>query len=447
MEIAIIEAIAELVHRALAQLHDLQLADHISRRLPRVDGIALDRLADVAVRIGGVGLQIVDRLFAAPALVMQAGVHHQPRRAPQLHAQPAEVGIRIGVEAHILAQRLGIQPPAFAIGGDAAELAEGRDALQLGLHRQLQMMAGQPFMIEQRFQLVLRHVLQIVEIHIVDTGPRAVRRGPAVKGLACALFTERLDRLHLQISLGQRVEEAGQRRRHRIALCLHIGQIGLARVVIIFRVGAHFLEEILQAARKTHLLHDAAHFAMDTRHILQPQIMDLVRAEIRRGVVFQQRGIIIGAFVEPPDAILGRRDLLLAKHFLAQGKIGRAALTGPCGAGGADQFRLARIGKVQRVHLLRDILEDRIVLPQHIVDIRQDIGIDPVRRHHALLRPIARFRRQLRHHLAQPVDARDIGLRLAFIADAVNVDEEGGQPGLRAVHLIEHIAIFAIGIE
>src|SRR3546814_8997492 len=106
--------------------------------LSRIDDIAFDRLFDIAVGIGGVVLQILDRLFAAPAFVVDAGVDDEAAGAPQLHAEPPEIAVGIGIEAHVLGQPFGIEPPALGIGGEAAEAAEGRQAGQLGLHRALQ---------------------------------------------------------------------------------------------------------------------------------------------------------------------------------------------------------------------------------------------------------------------------------------------------------------------
>src|SRR3546814_18382914 len=61
--------------------------------LSRIDDIAFDRLFDVAVGIGGVVLQILDRLFAAPAFVVDAGVDDEAAGAPQLHAEPPEIAV------------------------------------------------------------------------------------------------------------------------------------------------------------------------------------------------------------------------------------------------------------------------------------------------------------------------------------------------------------------
>src|SRR3546814_9371864 len=53
VEGAEIELVAERRLRAAAQFHDLELADQIGGRLPRIDDIAFDRLFDFAVGVGG----------------------------------------------------------------------------------------------------------------------------------------------------------------------------------------------------------------------------------------------------------------------------------------------------------------------------------------------------------------------------------------------------------
>ena len=86
---------------------------------------------------------------------MDAGVDDEAAGAPQLHTEAAEIAVGIGVETHVLAQLFRIEAPAFGIGGHAAEAAEGRQPLKLGLHRALEMMAGHPLVIGERFELGL----------------------------------------------------------------------------------------------------------------------------------------------------------------------------------------------------------------------------------------------------------------------------------------------------
>src|SRR3546814_11694462 len=100
-----------------------------------------------------------DRLLAGPARVVDAGVDDEAGGAPQLHAEAAEIGIGIVVEAHVLAELLGLEAPALGIGCDAAELAEGRHlTAQPGLDRALQVMASNATSIVHGIPLRLRHV-------------------------------------------------------------------------------------------------------------------------------------------------------------------------------------------------------------------------------------------------------------------------------------------------
>src|SRR3546814_7931654 len=84
---------------------------------------------------------VLDHLLAGPVLAVQAGVGDQSYRAPQFVLQVAEVVVRRFVHAQRLAQRLGVQAPAFDEGGLAAEAAELRQPGQLLLQRQLEMVA------------------------------------------------------------------------------------------------------------------------------------------------------------------------------------------------------------------------------------------------------------------------------------------------------------------
>src|SRR3546814_4563173 len=77
--------------RLVAQLHDADLADHVAGRLAGIVDVALDLLDDVALAHQRVFLEIVDRLLAAPALGVEAGVDHQPHRPPELRGEHAEL--------------------------------------------------------------------------------------------------------------------------------------------------------------------------------------------------------------------------------------------------------------------------------------------------------------------------------------------------------------------
>ena len=87
MEVANVEAVPKRGAGAVAQLEDLELADHVAGRLARIVEIALDLLDDVALGQQANCPGNIDRLLAGPALGVDAGVGDQPDRAPQLRSR------------------------------------------------------------------------------------------------------------------------------------------------------------------------------------------------------------------------------------------------------------------------------------------------------------------------------------------------------------------------
>src|SRR5690606_8424488 len=124
MERPDIEAVAQLLARPLPQLHYSGHADLVGRSLAGQDDIALHLADIVTLGNGGVLREILDRLFAGPALGVDPGIDHEAPGPPDLHGEAAEIRIGILVEAHILAEAFGIKAPALRIGGEIGELAE-----------------------------------------------------------------------------------------------------------------------------------------------------------------------------------------------------------------------------------------------------------------------------------------------------------------------------------
>src|SRR5258706_9688782 len=124
MELREPEFRAERPRGSLAQLLDLERADLVAERLPGRGHVALDvvlrGLFRAAERLAPIG----DGFLARPPLVVQAGVDDEARGAHELGGEVSRVRIRILVEAHLLAERLGVERPALAVGVDEAELAK-----------------------------------------------------------------------------------------------------------------------------------------------------------------------------------------------------------------------------------------------------------------------------------------------------------------------------------
>src|SRR5262249_61414662 len=76
---------------------------------------------DVAVGLGlhldivdrGVSMEVVDDLLPRPALRVKPGVRDEPDRAQHLVLQPAEVAVRVLVEADLFPEPLGVEAPAL----------------------------------------------------------------------------------------------------------------------------------------------------------------------------------------------------------------------------------------------------------------------------------------------------------------------------------------------
>src|SRR5690625_2303312 len=119
-----VEVVAQFRLGFATQLPDLQLAQLVAQGLGGPGDVAVDLGGDLVLGQGGVVAQEGQRLVAAPAQVMDAGVDHQAGGAPHFVGQAAEVLIRRLVDAHLLAQLLHVQAPAFAVGGDVAVAAE-----------------------------------------------------------------------------------------------------------------------------------------------------------------------------------------------------------------------------------------------------------------------------------------------------------------------------------
>src|SRR3546814_6788282 len=92
------------------------LADHIARRLTRPHAITLD-LGDVRSFGGAERVVIIgDRLLAAPAIMVEAGVDDQARGAEHIGLQIAELAPRVVcVDAHLVGELFGIEAPALGI--------------------------------------------------------------------------------------------------------------------------------------------------------------------------------------------------------------------------------------------------------------------------------------------------------------------------------------------
>ena len=168
------------------------VTDLIAACLTGLRAIAFDLALRSRAGEASGGHHIVGRLFAAPALGVDAGVDHQPRRAEQERLEVAGALQRRRIGAELLGELFGIQRPAFRIGREETDLAQRRNVLRFLRKADLQMMARHALMIGERGQRIFRPVADILQINEIDGGARPVERGAVVIAVRRAILN--LDR-------------------------------------------------------------------------------------------------------------------------------------------------------------------------------------------------------------------------------------------------------------
>ena len=82
---------------------------------------------------------------------MEARIDDQARGAEQERLEEAGAAERIvGIDAQLVGELLGVERPAFGVGREETKLAERRDVLRFLRDTDLQVMAGDAFVIAER---------------------------------------------------------------------------------------------------------------------------------------------------------------------------------------------------------------------------------------------------------------------------------------------------------
>ena len=148
-------------------------------------------------------MEEVHHLLAGPVLVVDAGVDHQTDGPLHVAIEPAIVGKRILVEAHVLAEPLRIEGPALHERGVGLELAERGYAVEFLGNGDLQMMARQPFVVSHGLHFVEVALRGVIGIDVEAAGPAAVgSAGLVVRGRR-GFFQVVRNRNDLELCLGQ----------------------------------------------------------------------------------------------------------------------------------------------------------------------------------------------------------------------------------------------------
>ena len=223
---------------------------------------------------------------------MHAGVDDEADRAPHFVGQLAEVVVGIIIEAHVEAELLRVEAPAFAVGDEIGRSAEHRRLRQFECARELEVMARYGFVQAQRHHFPGRTHLGLVQVHVVVAGAAAIGGAGLVIGRGRIRRDVVRDRAH---AIGQA--------RNRVE---HLDQFGIdafgrgpvafeqrrRRLLEELRIAAQVGEELGQAALETGFVLDALHLCLDPGDFAEPDLVDPRRTEIGRRVVAGEEVVI-----------------------------------------------------------------------------------------------------------------------------------------------------------
>ena len=154
--------------RLLPGTHDRELAHIIREGLPGPGDVTVHFGFDLMLGQRGVIVHVLERLFARPTFRMNAGVHHQSRRAPDLITQHPKALVWRLVHAHFLAQLFTIKRPTFTVSRNVVESPKVRLVLVLERDRNLECVPRRGLVQRQRGQIVERAMRQIVGVQEIN---------------------------------------------------------------------------------------------------------------------------------------------------------------------------------------------------------------------------------------------------------------------------------------
>ncbi len=212
-----------------------------------------------------------------------------------LVAELAELRVRIGVQAEVLAEALAVERPAFNERRVADVLAKLRRTFHFLRQRNLQMVAGDSFVERERLHFPLGPRVKIVGVDKIAAGTAGLRRAGLIVGSG---LRRRLEIGNRANAVGQARELAKKMRQPGIdalgdnAVAVH-QVVGL--VVVETRIGAQKFREVVEAALKLGRRDDFVHFGADAFHFREADFVNLLGREIRRSLPADQERVGSGA--------------------------------------------------------------------------------------------------------------------------------------------------------
>ena len=379
-------------------------------------------------------------------LRVQTGVDHEALGAEKFGGQLAKLAGDVAFIPIVLGGDLfGVERPALGVGGTAtvdALAPVARQALGLSLQRDLEM--------------VPRHALMVDEgAHGDDAEWRTGQRRPenagprTVLGRAGVVRRRRLLRdrrlaLHHHGCLGREVED--QLRPH-----LGVAQDGLVareqcRAWVFFlrlRVGLKFVHPDLdRAVLVAELLEQTFHLPLDAGDLAPAELMDFFRRHVRGRETVQ--GVLVGLVAprQPPKSGVGGRvrqlllqhrlralvggDDFLGRDFLGGGHERRALL-----GGHVLEFGRALIERGHEDVFRRLVAQEAFELPEH------GLG-DEIRHQKPARGRVLRQRDPVVHLRGDEVEAHEVILHVAPVANRVTLAEEIDEVDVESAELVEN---------
>ena len=421
------------------------MADLVAAGLARPGAIAVDFGLDILERRSVGAGEPLDGVIARPALGVQAGVDDQAAAAIgdrlEIAQPPGNIAV---IGAQFVAQLLGIERPALAIGVEGQQRPDQRQFIRIFA---LPDMAGNALMITEGGQAVARPDAGIAQVDIIIARHAAVDRPGAGIGARRTRLDLHRHALDDQFGGHQRREGARQARADVGQAAVDIGQdLRPPRIIIgeeVARVLAHgghaFAHRALAHAQP---LEQAVHFGLERGELVEAKGVHLVRGHARGRAGAQRPGVIFLALRQLPHARVHRRGgaVTLKLGDLASERGGDLVPHDRRGAGGVIARHVLGAARDRRD---RHPLIDGLALhPRHLRQrlVEQEGGCD-----HADARVVAkplRFAVQIGGIGLQP---RQIGVGIGAILDFVVGIEEIGRFDEAAGILRHRIGAVAIG--
>ncbi len=200
---------------------------------------------------------------------MQPGIDHQPHRAQLLVLQRTVTVPWIVEEAHLIAQRLRIERPAFDIGRVAAEAHECRKIGVFLREADLEMMPRCAFVQVERHIARRQPAGQVIGVEIECPRPRTVRRARIVRTTRFELLAILLVGLDLERGLRDQREIFADLLIDLFADIVIALRQRLAALRLELLVGAHVVEELVERPLEADFLLDLLEAILDPRHFGQ----------------------------------------------------------------------------------------------------------------------------------------------------------------------------------